>query len=63
MRPPAPVCVRLSGKRKATACTSMGRCLAFFIERYNWDRPHSSCGGSAPMSRITGANNALTHNI
>lgn len=36
--------------------------LASFIERYNWDRPHSACGGLPPMSRIVGVNNVLAHN-
>ena len=30
--------------------------------RYNWDRPHSACGGLPPMSRIVGVNNVLAHN-
>lgn len=33
-----------------------------FIEHYNWDRPHSACGGLPPMSRIVGVNNVLAHN-
>ena len=37
--------------------------LPAFIERYNWDRPHSACGGLPPMSRIVGVNNLLAHNI
>lgn len=36
--------------------------LVSFIERYNWDRPHSACGGLPPMSRIVGVNNVLAHN-
>ena len=36
--------------------------LASFIERYNWDRPRSACGGLPPMSRIVGVNNILAHN-
>ncbi len=36
--------------------------LASFIERYNWDRPHSACGGLPPMSRIVGVNNVMAHN-
>ena len=36
--------------------------LPAFIERYNWDRPHSACGGLPPMSRIVGVNNLLAHN-
>ena len=33
-----------------------------FIEHYNWDRPHSACGGLPPMPRIVGVNNVLAHN-
>ena len=33
-----------------------------FLERYNWDRPHSARGGLPPMSRIVGVNNVLAHN-
>lgn len=36
--------------------------LASFIEHYNWDRPHSACGGLLPMSRIVGVNIVLAHN-
>ena len=36
--------------------------LPAFIERCNWDRPHSACGGLPPMSRIIGVNNLLAHN-
>ena len=36
--------------------------LPAFIEHYNWDRPHSACGGLPPMSRIVGVNNLLAHN-
>ena len=36
--------------------------LPAFIERYNWERPHSACGGLPPMSRIVGVNNLLAHN-
>ena len=36
--------------------------LAPFLEHYNWDRPHSACGGLPPMSRIVGVNNVLAHN-
>ena len=36
--------------------------LPAYIERYNWDRPHSACGGLPPMSRIVGVNNPLAHN-
>lgn len=33
-----------------------------FIERCNWDRPHSACGGLPPMSRIGDVSNALAYN-
>ena len=36
--------------------------LAAYLERYNWGRPHSACGGLPPMSRIIGVNNLLAHN-
>ena len=36
--------------------------LPAFIDRYNWERPHSACGGLPPMSRIVGVNNLLAHN-
>lgn len=36
--------------------------LPAFIGRYNWDRPHSACGGLPPISRIVGVNNLLAHN-
>lgn len=36
--------------------------LPAFLEHYNWDRPHSACGGLPPMSRIVGVNNLLAHN-
>ena len=36
--------------------------LPAFIERYDWERPHSACGGLPPMSRIPGVNNLLAHN-
>ena len=37
--------------------------LSAFIEHYNWERPHSACGGLPPMSRIVGVNNLSAHNI
>ena len=37
--------------------------LPAFIEHYNWERPHSACGGLPPMSRIVGVNNLSAHNI
>ena len=36
--------------------------LPAYLERYNWERPHSACGGLPPMSRIVGVNNLLAHN-
>lgn len=36
--------------------------LPAFIERYNWERLHSACGGLPPMSRIFGVNNLSAHN-
>ncbi len=36
--------------------------LPAFIEHYNWDRPHSACGGLPHMSRIVGVNNLLARN-
>ena len=42
---------------------SRAEALDSFIEHYNWDRPHSACGGLPPMSRIVGVNNVLAHNI
>lgn len=41
---------------------SRAAALDAFIERYNWERPHSACGGLPPMSRIVGVNNLLAHN-
>ena len=32
------------------------------VDHYNWDRPHSACGGLPPMSRIVGVNNVLARN-
>lgn len=31
------------------------------LEHYNWERPHSACGGLPPMSRILGVNNVMAH--
>ncbi len=36
--------------------------LSAVVEPYNWNRPHSACGGQPPMSRIVGVNNLLAHN-
>lgn len=36
--------------------------LSAHLEHYNWNRPHSACGGQPPMSRIVGVNNLLAHN-
>jgi transposase InsO family protein len=33
--------------------------LSSFVDYYNWDRPHSACGGLPPMSRV---NNVLAIN-
>lgn len=35
--------------------------LPAFVEYYNWERPHSACGGLPPMSRIVGVNNLSAH--
>lgn len=35
--------------------------LAPYLEHYNWERPHSACGGLPPMSRILGVNNVMAH--
>ena len=36
--------------------------LPAYLERYNWERPHSACGGLPPMSRVVGVNNVMAHN-
>ena len=36
--------------------------LEAFVDHYNWDRPHSACGGPPPMPRIHGVNNVMAHN-
>lgn len=36
--------------------------LPAYLEHYNWNRPHSACGGMPPMSRIPDVNNLLAHN-
>lgn len=36
--------------------------LPSFIEHYNWERPHSACGGLPPMTRIPNVNNLSAHN-
>ena len=41
---------------------SRAEALDPFIEHYNWERPHSACGGLPPMSRIVGVNNVLAYN-
>ena len=33
------------------------------IDRHDWERRHSACGGLPPMSRIVGVNNVMAHNI
>lgn len=35
--------------------------LPAFVEHYNWNRPHSACGGLPPMSRIVGVNSLYWH--
>ena len=35
--------------------------LPAFVEHYNWNRPHSACGGRPPMSRIVGVNSLYWH--
>lgn len=52
----------LARKRQYARVRESKEARAPFIERYNWDRPHSACGGLSPMSRIVGVNNALAHN-
>lgn len=37
--------------------------LAPYLDHYNWECPHSACGGLPPMSRILGVNNVMAHNI
>ncbi len=41
---------------------SRAEALDAYIDHYNWDRPHSACGGLPPMSRIVGVNNLMAHN-
>ena len=36
--------------------------LPALIGHYDWERPHSACGGLPPMSRIADVNNLLAHN-
>lgn len=36
--------------------------LEAFIDHFNWERPHSACGGLPPMSRIVGVNNVMARN-
>ncbi|WP_417572349.1 integrase core domain-containing protein [Paratractidigestivibacter faecalis] len=36
--------------------------MAPYLEHYNWERPHSACGGLPPMSRVLGVNNVMAHN-
>ena len=38
------------------------KALSSFLEHYNWERPHSACGGLPPMSRVVGVNNVMAHN-
>ena len=45
-----------------TSEASRADALDAYMDHYNWDRPHSACGGLPPMSRILGVNNVLAHN-
>ncbi len=36
--------------------------LSSFIDRHDWARPHSACGGLPPISRIFGVDNVMAHN-
>ena len=49
-------------RRYARAWDGGASALPAFIGHYNWERPHSACGGLSPMSRIAGVNNLLAHN-
>ena len=42
-----------------TAYTERSKALPAFLDHYNYDRPHSACGGLPPMSRV---NNVLARN-
>ena len=42
---------------------SRAEALEAYMDHYNWERPHSACGGLPPMSRIVGVNNVLARNI
>lgn len=42
---------------------SMADAPEALVDRYDWDRPDSACGGGLPpTSRIHGANNVMAHN-
>ena len=42
---------------------SRAEALEAYMDHYNWERPHSACGGLPSMSRIVGVNNVLARNI
>ena len=46
--------------RPYTSEEERAEALSSFVDHYNWDRPHSACGGLPPMSRV---NNVLARNI
>lgn len=46
--------------RPYTSEEERAEALSSFVDHYNWDRPHSACGGLPPMSRV---NNVLAINI
>lgn len=48
--------------QKVGSAAARASALPAFIEHYNWERPHSACGGLPPMSRIVGVNNLSAHN-
>jgi len=45
--------------RPYTSEEERAEALSSFVDYYNWDRPHSACGGLPPMSRV---NNVLAIN-
>lgn len=51
---------RLATASERTNEAGRASTLPAYIEHYNWDRPHSACGGLPPMSRIVGVNNLST---
>ena len=54
---------RVARARRWGCEASRAGALDAFIEHYNWERPHSACGGGlSPMSRVVGFNNVMAHN-